>query len=156
MPATPDSMDVLKQFRLIYKSVKTHFQDIENQCHVSGSQLWALSVIARQPGIRVSELAKEMAIHQSTASNLIERLVTQGFVLKERSTKDQRIVQLHPTAKGRLIVVDAPKPTEGVLPNALAHLSPITLSQLHGNLEEVIGLLKLREKSGANTPLADM
>ncbi|MCE1172760.1 MAG: MarR family transcriptional regulator, partial [Azovibrio sp.] len=72
---SPAPMDVLKQFRSIFNTVKQHFQQVEAACRVSGAQLWALAVIVRQPGLRVSELAKAMAVHQSTTSNLVERLV---------------------------------------------------------------------------------
>ena len=138
MPSTPDTLEVLKQFRIIFKSVKAHFQNVEAQCRLSGAQLWALSVIVGQTGIKVSELAKELSIHQSTASNLVERLVSQGLVEKERSREDQRVVRLTPTAAGIGLVRQAPGPAEGVLPDALGHLPKATLDQLQHNLSELI------------------
>ena len=44
---------VLKQFRLIYGSVRQHFREVEHNCGVSGSQLWLLHEIARTPGVGV-------------------------------------------------------------------------------------------------------
>ena len=156
MPSTPDTLEVLKQFRIIFKSVKAHFQNVEAQCRLSGAQLWALSVIVGQTGIKVSELAKELSIHQSTASNLVERLVSQGLVEKERSREDQRVVRLTPTAAGIGLVRQAPGPAEGVLPDALGHLPKATLDQLQHNLSELIALLQVKEASAENTPLSDI
>lgn len=156
MPIPAEALAVLKQFRIIFKSVKVQFQSIEAQCKVSGSQLWALSLIVGTPGIKVSELARDLSIHQSTASNLLERLVSQGLVTKERSSSDQRVVRLHPTAEGQRLVRLAPGPAEGILPDALKHLPAPTLAQLQANLGELIALLQVKETSAETTPLADI
>lgn len=156
MPAKPNAIAVLKQFRVIFKSVKSHFSDVESQCSISGSQLWALSLVVATPGLKVSELAKGMAVHQSTASNLVDRLCTLGVMFKNRSTSDQRIVHLHPTKLGIDLVAKAPQPAEGILPNALSQLSDESLLELNRRLEEVIQQLQPVVKSAEATPLADI
>src|ERR1700758_5734298 len=110
---------VLQQFRLIFRSAKKHFQWVHERAGVSGAQLWLLAEIARRPGIRVSDVAKSMAVHQSTASNLIDRLVRDGLLLRQRSNQDQRVVHLSLTKAGREAVARAPRPLYGVLPDAL-------------------------------------
>src|SRR3990167_10270887 len=62
----PEAAVVLRQFRVVFNAVKTHFQHVERQAGVGGAQLWALSVVAGHPGIGVGELALKMDIHQST------------------------------------------------------------------------------------------
>ena len=42
-------IEVLKQFRIIFKSVRRHFQAIEQVCGISGAQLWALAKIEQSP-----------------------------------------------------------------------------------------------------------
>ena len=108
-PAVTDSqreqaMAVLQQFRIVFKSVKKHFQWVEKETGVSGSQLWALAQIAGAPGTSVTELARALAIHQSTASNLIDKLVQRDLARRERESEDQRIVRLYPTKQGKAIV----------------------------------------------------
>ena len=68
---SPEVIEALQSFRIIFRSVRRHFHEVEEQCGISGSQLWALSVVAQSPGIRVKDLARSMAIQQSTASNLV-------------------------------------------------------------------------------------
>src|ERR1700722_19554262 len=51
------TLDVLKQFRLIYGSVRHHFRQIEETCGVSGSQLWMLHELQKAPGMGVTEVA---------------------------------------------------------------------------------------------------
>lgn len=152
-PPTP--MDVLKQFRSIFNTVKQHFQQVEAACRVSGAQLWALAIVVRQPGLRVSELAKAMAVHQSTTSNLVERLVELKMVEKRRSENDQRVVHLHPLPAGINLIGQAPQPVEGVLPEALTQLSPTDLQQLHTLLDELLNILQAKE-SGKHVPLSEI
>ena len=57
---------VLRQFRLVFNTVKTHFQQVEKQAGLGGAQVWALSVIQARPGIGVTGLAAAMDVHQTS------------------------------------------------------------------------------------------
>jgi len=149
-------MEVLEQFRLIFRSAKKHFQWVRERTGISGAQLWLLAEIQRRPGIRVTELAKSMAVHQSTASNLIERLEAGGFVLRQRSSQDQRVVNLLLTKSGRETIARAPRPLHGVLLDALGGLDEADLDQLRGLLEKLAGRMKVRDRGGKWVPLAEM
>lgn len=146
---------VLSQFRIIFSSVKRHFQDVESKCGVSGAQLWAISEIADSPGLKVSELARAMSVHQSTASNLVGDLEKKGFVRKERGT-DQRVVRLCLTELGNEVVAHAPKPMIGVLPDALQRLPEDVLGNLSGNMDVLIAMMPRKDKSAASKPLSDL
>src|SRR5947209_19998420 len=81
-------LEVLEQFRVIVKSIRRHYQDVERRAGVSGAQLWALAQIAEQPGGQVGALARALAVHQSTASNLVRGLEARGLVARERRGRD--------------------------------------------------------------------
>lgn len=147
---------VLKQFRLIYGSVKQHFREIEQSCGVSGSQLWLLHEIARTPGVGVSELAGRLSIHQSTCSQLVDKLETRGLVNKRRKPEDQRRVGLQLSDGARDVLQAAPGPAEGILPEALQGLSEEELLHLQAGLASVIGQLKTRDERSVDKPLADL
>lgn len=149
-------LEVLRQFRLIFKSVRNHFQSVEKAVGISGSQLWAASVIAEQPGIRVSELAKSMSIHQTTASNLVEKLCDLGLVVREKSATDSRVVLLKITDAGQERLKQAPSSVRGLVPDALEKLPYASLVSLHRNLAELIEKMDSLEPQGEETPLADM
>ena len=140
---------VLRQFRVVFNAVRTHFQQVERRVGIGGAQVWALNVIRQQPGVGVNDLARAMDIHQSTASNLVRQLVKRELVRTEKAKPDRRSVQLFIEAAG------APGPYEGVLPQALQQLSPDTLDQLQQNLAEVIHALKADEQAGS-IPLAEL
>lgn len=146
---------VLRQFRIVFNAVRTHFQQVEREVGVGGAQVWALHVIHQSPGVGVGDLARAMDIHQSTASNLVRQLVKGELVRIEKSAKDRRGVHLHLEPAGAAILQASPGPYEGVLPEALQKLPALTLQQLQQNLAEVIRVLKTDE-AAAGVPLADL
>lgn len=149
-------LKVLRQFRLIYGSVRQHFRDVESTCQISGSQVWILHDIAASPGTGVSRLAERLSIHQSTCSLLVEKLVGAGLVSKKRSTKDQRRVGLEITPEGQKLLARAPGPAEGILPEALRQLPDVALATLQVNLDHLITHLKSHNENDAAKPLADL
>ncbi len=150
------SLQVLKKFRVIYGSVRQQFREVEKTCGVTGSQLWVLQEVARTPDIGVSELAGRLSIHQSTGSQLVEKLVARGLVIKERSKEDQRRVGLLVTEEASNLLKNAPGPAEGILPEALQALPESALLALNNSLIEVIGQLRIRDDKLADRPLSDL
>jgi DNA-binding MarR family transcriptional regulator len=151
---TPETR-VLRQFRVVFNAVKSHFRQVERQSGVGGAQLWALSVIQGRPGIGVTELSRELDIHQSTASNLIKSLTERGLVTAAREGMDRRSVALRIAADGETVLRSAPLPFAGVLPDALASLDPNTLDRLEQDLSKLIAQLEADESSG-KVPLSQL
>lgn len=150
------SLQVLKKFRIIYGSVRQHFREVEQTCGVSGSQLWIMQEIANAPDIGVSALAARLSIHQSTCSQLVEKLVTRKLVIKERSTQDQRRVGLQLSQEAVALIKKAPGPAEGVLPEALHSMSAESMHTLDTMLGEVIQQLQVSDEQYADRPLSDL
>lgn len=149
-------LEALQQFRILIKSIRSHYQQIENRSGVSGAQLWALAHIAGSPRSKVGELARALAIHQSTASNLVRRLESLGLVTRSRVQHDQRSVELALTAKGARAIQRAPRPLIGVLQQALSDVPETSLDALHLHLGKLIGAMKIRDARGRSIPLSDM
>lgn len=155
-PVQKKRLDVLKQFRVLLRSIKRHYQWIEKECGMSGAQLWAMSEISNAPGIKVSALARQLGVHLSTASNMLRRLEELGLVKRIRIGADHRVVQLQLTAKGTKILQRAPRPLVGILQQALADLPQRRLDSLHVELAEVIRLMKFTDEKAKSTPLSDL
>jgi len=154
-PDDPPSRLVLRQFRQIFNAVKTHFRQVENQAGLGGAQVWALGLIGQHPGIGVSELARRMDVHQSTASNLVRTLAAKGLVATGKDEVDRRTVLLTILPAGVRVLRAAPGPFEGVLPEALGALDPALLQRLHADLAVLIDALHAGG-ADAQTPLADL
>jgi DNA-binding MarR family transcriptional regulator len=150
--AAEPAVRVLRRFRLVFNTVKGHFRAVERKAGISGAQLWALSVVHANPGIGVSELARAMDVHQSTASNLLRALVDKELVVADRAGEDRRAVQLQATARAGRVLAKAPGPFTGVLPEALGRLDKTTLARLDRDLARLIAELGVDER-GATVPL---
>ncbi len=155
-PALALQLDVLQQFRVIYGSMRQYFKELEDRCGLPGSQTWILQEVDRSPEIGVTDLARLMGIHQSTCSGLVDKLVTQNLLFKQKLSKDQRRIGLSLTEAGRQVISRLPGPAEGVLPKALSGIPVVCLKTLNANLDELIRHLPMRNDDYATTPLAEM
>jgi DNA-binding MarR family transcriptional regulator len=145
---------VLRQFRIVFNAVKTHFRQVEREAGVGGAQLWALSVIAQRPGIGVTDLARELDIHQSTASNLIKALAERQLIVARRDGADRRSVALAMLPRGTDVLKSAPLPLAGVLPDALSSLDADTLARMEEDLAKLITVLGPADEASAKVPLS--
>ena len=150
------TMAVLQKFRVIYGSMRRHFRDIEDRCGLPASQVWVLQEVQNSPGIGITELSQCIGVHQSTCSQLVEKLEAKGLMVKQRKLDDQRRVGLHLSEQATAVLGLAPGPFEGVLPQALQGLTDETLEQLHFNLAQVIAQLTDRDEHAAERPLSDL
>lgn len=151
--AVPEVLPVLKLFRVIFQSINRHSYEVERKAGIGGAQLWALAEIAEHPRITVTELAHAMSIHQSTASNLLEKLESQDYVTRSRSAEDRRVVLLALTPRGEEVLRKAPLPYRGVLSDALLKLDASSLDELHVSLERLVSMLEYKQLKGAFEPL---
>lgn len=123
---------------------------------MTGSQLWILQEIEQCPGIGISDLAGQLSIHQTTCSQLVDKLVVRNLVLKKRNKEDQRRVGLVISSTAKRILKDAPGPAEGILPEALLAMPDRLLRNLDVSLAEVINQLQIRDEKLAHRPLSDL
>ena len=145
----------LRQFRVLFNSVRTHFRQVEKETGLGGAQVWALSLIQKNPGLGVGEVAAGMDTHQSTASNLIKGLLKKQLITLNKSAIDKRVVELRVTPEGKKALKKMPGPFEGVLPDALRRLDDTALSNLNSELAKLVRLLEADEGAG-NIPLAQL
>jgi DNA-binding MarR family transcriptional regulator len=144
---------VLTGFRIIFKSAQDHSRWVEKQCGASSPQVWALFEIERHPGWRVTDLANAMSLHQSTVSNLLEKLETKGLIRRERDAEDQRAQQLFLTKQGQKLLQHAPQPAMSLLPDTLNKLSDEILRSLGVSINEIVVHLRKHDSSDGMEPI---
>lgn len=147
-----DTRAVLRHLRELVRSLDEHSRWVETQCGLTAPQLGALWVLAETPGTKVSELAAALIIHQSTASNMLDKLEARGLLHRQRVGPDQRVVRLHLTAAGTALLATAPHPEQGGLSAALLRLPPKTLARLAADLGEVVATLQLQKDHPPQPP----
>lgn len=153
-PQTPDlPLEVLGMFRVVFKSASGHFEKIESAVGVSGAQLWALSEIAEAGVLTINQLSSRMALHQSTTSNMLDKLEGKGMIERQRSTEDRRVVTVKLTDIGQAALSKAPGPFRGILPEALMRMEPAELKQLKSSMEVLLRLLAFKSEKFTGEPL---
>lgn len=152
----PLATETLKQLRIIIAAVRQHFRALEAACGVSGAQVWILSAIAETPGITVSRLSEALAVHISTASNMLDKLVAASLVQRERSDTDRRVVHLRLTPQGEAAIGRAPRPLAGLVSHALEAMPEEALARLHDDLDTLIRHMNPVDHSAANKPLSTL
>ena len=135
-------LQALQNLRLIYASARWHDAQVRRSVAISGSQVWALSEIARHEGMGVNELAERMALHQTTASNLANALVKKGLIRRVRDGSDRRFVHLHVTSDGRRTLSQSPGPHPGLLVDALRKIDSQHLGRLCRDLAALVRLMR--------------
>lgn len=152
----PIALENLRLFRIIFKSANRHFHEIEKKIGIGGASLWAMAEINYHQQLTVTQLAQSMSIHQSTASNLIEKLEKDGYIQRLRSEVDKRVVLLSLSHSGKVLLNSAPMPHRGMLPDALSQLSEQQLLALISLLTEVVDLMQSPASQDAFEPLGKL
>lgn len=147
---------VLGQFRMVIKSIRRHYAEVQRRSDISGAHLWALAHIARNPGARVGDVARALAIHPSTASNLIRSLASKRMVVQKRKSPDRRAVQLYAEKRGTAALARAPRPLIGVLQQGLADLSEISIDALHLHLGKLVEVMGNKDARARAQPISQM
>jgi DNA-binding MarR family transcriptional regulator len=144
---------ILKKLRIVIRSAQRHSSWIEKKCGVNGAQLWIIHELHATPGMRVGEIAERLAIHQTTASNLLDELQKKKLVIKTRDANDQRVVRLTLSDSGSVLLAGAPKPARGLLPGALLKMNGSALQKLDAGLQGLLDSVGLIDEESGMLPL---
>ena len=145
--------EVLKHFREIYIQAKSELKDNVKKTGLSGSQLWIMQQIYNFNGISNTELAKNLTLHVSTCSILVNKLIKKGLVEKTRSSTDERKIVLTITSKGKQLMAKAPKSPEAAIPSTLKKLNIEELEELNTVLTKFARKMKVLNKVYKDIPL---
>jgi DNA-binding MarR family transcriptional regulator len=70
----------------------------------SKSEIFAMFLIDKRYEITMTELAEYIDSPMSTATGIVDRLVKSGYIIRERSEEDRRIVVLQLTQEGSQLI----------------------------------------------------
>lgn len=111
--------------------------------HTSPDQVQALQAIAARQPLTVGEIARAMGLERNSASQLVERLVQQGLVERERSLSDRRQVFVSVSRQGQQAL-------QAAAPSVRALAAELIGTISDGQLREAAGTLRaMRESAGA-------
>ena len=129
---------ILDQFRRIVQTLHLASRKAETRIGTSGAQLFVLTILSREPGLSVNELAERTFTHQSSVSVVVSRLVEQGLARRQVAAEDARRLKIQITEKGRKLLKGAHHMPQEKLFAAISALEERERRQLAELLSKII------------------
>jgi len=119
----------------------------------SKSEIFAMLLVDRKKEITMTELADYINVSMSTANGIIERLVKKGYVKRDRSDSDRRIVVLQLTEEGSQLVLNLKEFVSRYLKMALEELTEEEVQSLIDIVLKIMrGLQRKTDKDASAKP----
>ena len=99
----------IKNLSLIAQSTKMYRDGVFGEMGITGVQVKYLLEVSNEEGVSQDMLAKRMMINKSNVARKLSELEENGFVKREQSTKDKRVMLVYLTEKGRAVIPELHK-----------------------------------------------
>lgn len=94
----------MKNVSLLAQSTMTYRDKVFSPMGITGAQVKYLLGVAGDEGISQDMLAKKMMINKSNVARQLSALEENGYIKREQSAEDKRIMLVYTTDKGKAIV----------------------------------------------------
>lgn len=146
---TQTMTDIFNNLRRVFQALNEQSKQVEKLTSLTGPQLWAIQTIARESPVRVSLLAEKMFLHPATVVGILNRLEVRGLIVRNRTKRDRRVVEIELTESGRSFAVDAPEVPQGKLATGLNSLSASEMAEIHRSLQRLVSILDAQDMKPA-------
>jgi DNA-binding MarR family transcriptional regulator len=134
--ADPFVVTLQKWIEVFMQRSMRGFLGYARESGLSMSQLGALFQIRRRGSSGVTDLADRLGVSSSAASQLLERLVQQGLILRSEDPNDRRVKKLVLTDKGRQVLQASVRARQG-------WLSDLAQTLNEGEKEAIVAALSI-------------
>jgi len=128
--------------RVFGRMLRAH--DIE----INPAQGRILFVLWREDGIPIRELAKRTSLGKSALTSMLDRLEEAGYVARERSEADRRVILVRRTAKDRAAQAAYERVSEKMAEVYYAGLESQEIDAFERTLERILGNLVAYDEKG--------
>jgi DNA-binding MarR family transcriptional regulator len=103
------SEQILVALRRVTRAVDQYSRQLAQTYGLTGPQAVIMKALARDEGMTMGELARQVNLSQATVTDIAKRLEARGLLERRRSTHDRRRVGIRLTDNGRQLMT-APLP----------------------------------------------
>jgi MarR family transcriptional regulator, organic hydroperoxide resistance regulator len=107
------------------RAVTQAYQPVLAPLGLTYPQYLVMLVLWEEDGASVGRLGERLELDSGTLTPLLKRLEAQGLVTRARAERDERVVEVHLTAKGRAL-----KRRAGEVPRSLVCNAKLPLSEI--------------------------
>lgn len=140
---------IFRSLRRIMRAVDVHSRKLSAEFMVTGPQLLALQTLHDDGPLTTSAVAKLIHLSNSTVVGILDRMEQKGWVRRERSEGDRRVVLVSLTAEGEQFLAEAPELLQDRLAQGLRRLPEQEQLEIAQALEKIVKLLEMDEQEVA-------
>ena len=96
--------EVTSMFRMLFKAITQEWNKRGGEFNLSFPQYKMLYMLNTSGTHTVSQIAESLGITSAAITGITDRLVTEGYVNRERGENDRRVVNISITDRGREIM----------------------------------------------------
>lgn len=102
-----------KIISFLYRYGKIYLDTELEPYHIGAGQFYLLMPLFEQDGINQESLAQTIKVDKATVTRALQKLVDEGYVIRQRDEKDRRAYRVFLTEKARVIEPDIMKIATG-------------------------------------------
>jgi len=135
---------ILRAIRRILRKTVEHSRNVFHETGLTVPQLLCLRLIGQETSasdLTASELAERIQLSSATISRILDRLDSNGLIVRSRNRKDRRRVSLKLTRKGRQSLGKLPMPLQEEFLQRLQDLPEKKRKALLQSLEQIVEMM---------------
>lgn len=127
--------------RRILRTTELFGREIKRTVGITPVQFRVLEIIEDTGQATAKMISERMRVSQATVTSLVDKLVRDGMVLREKSTLDRRQTNIHITLKGKQTLVAAPDPLQQRFVRNFSGIEDWEQAMIVASLERVATML---------------
>lgn len=127
--------------RRILRATDLYGRELKQTAGVTAVQFRVLQIIAEKGQATPTEISTRMHVSQATVTSLVDKLVREGMVVREKSEHDRRQTNVHITPKGLRTLAEAPDPLQQRFVRKFETMADWEQAMLMTSLERVAAML---------------
>ncbi|MDX1742662.1 MAG: MarR family transcriptional regulator [Ruegeria sp.] len=139
----------LVALRRILRATDLFGRELAQSVGLTAAQFRVLQIIAETGQCTATAISQRMRISQATVTSLVDKLVRQNMVVREKSQTDRRQTNIVVTEKGKQAISDAPDPLQQRFVRKFEALEDWEQAALIASLERVAAMLDAEDIDAA-------
>lgn len=135
---SPEIRSVLDSIRRLVRAIRIYSREAEGRSGLSAAQLFVMHALRDESPVPLKELARRTMTDTSSVSVVVERLCQKGLVLRRRSEKDGRLLELWLSAEGKVVLKQRPDALQSRLIEAMTGMKKSQRMALANGLSELL------------------
>ncbi|AUC53878.1 MAG: MarR family winged helix-turn-helix transcriptional regulator [Sagittula sp.] len=127
--------------RRILRATELFGRELKQVAGITAPQFRALQIIAENGSATATEIAQRMRVTQATVTSLVDKLVRQELVVREKSAADRRQTNIQVTPLGYKTLDRAPDPLQQRFVRKFEAMDDWEQAMLVASLERVAAML---------------